>query len=130
MKVTKQQIITGISKYVKSEVLNKIVDKPLKMIVATFVAMMETNPKILDSVFSNQIFSSMLYEEDGMYEIDELMEVVEDTMDEYGEFPIVFPAIKFISPNEKELSFGSSDVKKLRECIVGKTVKSQKGGSE
>lgn len=130
MKVTKQQIISGIVKYTKNEVLNKIVDKPLKMIIATVVAMMETNPKILDNVFNNPMLSSMLYEEDGMYEIDELMEVVEDIMNEYGEFHVTIPAIKFISPMEKELSFGASDIKKLREYITSKTVKPVRGGSE
>ena len=130
MKVTKQQIINGVVKYTKNEVLNKIVDKPLKMIIATVVAMMETNPKILDNVFNNSMLSSMLYEEDGMYEIDELMEVVEDIMNEYGEFPVTIPAIKFISPMEKELSFGASDIKKLREYITSKTVKPARGGSE
>ena len=131
MKVTKQQIISGVVKYTKNEVLNKIVDKPLKMIIATVVAMMETNPKIVDAVFNNSIISAMLYEDNGMYEIDELMEVIEDIMNEYGEFPVVIPAIKFISPMEKELSFGASDVNKLREYIANKTTKpSTKGGSE
>lgn len=122
MKVTKQQIINGIVKYAKNEVIDKILDKPLKMIIATCVSMMEANPSIADVVFNNALASAVLHEDDGMYEFDELLDVIENTMTEYGDFPIKIPAIKFISPSEKELNFGVNDVKKLKEYIDGNRI--------
>lgn len=119
MTVTKQQIINGVVKYAKNEIIDKIIDKPLKMIIATCVSMMEVNPAVVDVVFNNPMVRAILHENDGKYEIDDLIEIVEKTMNEYGDFPVKIPAIKFISPAEKELSFGANDIKKLKDYIVG-----------
>lgn len=121
MTVTKQQIINGVVKYAKNEIINKIIDKPLKMIIATCVSMMEVNPSVADVVFNNPMVSAILREKDGMYDIDGVIEIIEKTMNEYGDFPVKIPAIKFVSPSEKELTFAVSDVKKLREYIIGVT---------
>lgn len=118
MTVTKQQIINGVVKYAKNEIINKIIDKPLKMIIATCISMMEVNPSIADVVFNNPMICAILNENDGMYDIDGLIEVIGKTMDEYGDFPVKIPAIKFISPSEKELTFGAVDIRKLKDYIV------------
>lgn len=118
MTVTKQQIINGVVKYAKNEIINKIIDKPLKMIIATCISMMEVNPSVADVVFNNPMVCAILNENDGMYDIDGLIEVIGKTMDEYGDFPVKIPAIKFISPSEKELTFGAGDIRKLKDYIV------------
>ena len=59
----------------------------------------------------------ILKSESGMYDIDLLEQIVTRTIDEYGDFPITVPAIKFISPTEKELRFTSDDVRKLKSYI-------------
>ena len=56
-----------------------------------------------------------------MYDIDSAVEILEKTIDEYGDFPVVIPAIKFLSPNEKELTFTSRDIRKLKNYICGGT---------
>lgn len=118
MTVTKQQIINGVVKYAKNEIINKIIDKPLKMIIATCISMMEVNPSVADFIFKNPMICAILNENDGMYDIDGLIEVIGKTMDEYGDFPVKIPAIKFISPSEKELTFGAGDIRKLKDYIV------------
>ena len=119
MSVTKNQIINGMVAYAKSEIINKITDKPLKMIVATFISAVEVNPSIMDGFFNNEIVSKLLSETDGVYDIDPAFEIAEKTMNEYGTFPITIPAIKFVSPSDKELSFETADIKKLKNYITG-----------
>ena len=119
MTVTKSQIVNGVVNYAKSEILTKISDKPIKMMLAAGISALEANPAIADNVFRNEIFSAILNENDGAYDIDVAFEIVEKTMDEYGGFPITIPAVKFISPNEKQLTFSSGDVKKLKQYITG-----------
>lgn len=119
MKVTKSQIINGVIEYAKSEMIDKITDKPLKMILATGISAIELNNSIVDGLFENPIVSGILGESDGKYELDDISEILFKTLDEYGDFPIIIPAIKFISPYEKELKFTSSDVRKLKEYIGG-----------
>ena len=115
--VTKQQIINGVIQYVRNEVIDKITDRPLKMLLATGVSILEVNPSIADPIFSNSFVSGL--EKDGSYDLDGICKILEKTMKTYGDFPVIIPAIKFISPAEKELTFGIGDIQKLKKYIGG-----------
>ena len=119
MNVTKGQIINGAIKYAKAEIIDKITDRPLKMVLAAGVSALEINPSIADSIFRNDFVSKILSENGGVYDIDSAFNIIEKTMTQYGDFPVTIPAIKFISPVEKELTFSVNDVMKLKNYIVG-----------
>lgn len=120
MNVTKQQIVNGTIKYIKDEVINKITDKPFKIALAVGVSMAEKKPEIVDKFFEDDTISKLLNKRsDETYDIEEISEILEKTLNEYGDFPVKIPAIKFISPTEKELSFSSSDIRKLKSYIEG-----------
>lgn len=117
MNVTKSEIINGVVKFAKNEVIDKIPDKALKMIIATGVSVIEINPEVADNFFNNPMVSTILKEEDGKYNLDKTFEIIEKTLTDYGDFPVKIPPIKFLSPNEKELTFSLVDVSKLKEYI-------------
>lgn len=120
MNVTKQQIVNGVIKYAKDEIINKIPDKPFKMAIAVFVSMLETNAEIANKFFESEMASAILGKrDDGTYDIDKISDALEKTLDEYGDFPVTIPAIKFISPTEKTLNFSSRDIRSLKDYIVG-----------
>lgn len=122
MNVTKQQIVNGATRYINEEVINKITDKPLKIALAVSVSMIDRKPEIINAFFEDDRISKILNKkDDGTYDIGEITEVIEKTLAQYGDFPVKIPAIKFISPTEKELSFSTSDIRKLREYIEGTT---------
>lgn len=115
MEVTRGQLVSGIVKFAKSDVLAKIPDKPFKMTLSAIVNLIEVKPEAANVIFENPLLKS----ENGMYDIDLLEQVITKTIDEYGDFPVTIPAIKFISPTEKELRFTSEDVRKLKGYIEG-----------
>jgi hypothetical protein len=116
MEVTKSQLINGIVAYVKSEVIAKIPDKAFRMTLSAGVNLIEAKPEIADAVFVHPI----LMNKGGMYDIDLFEEVILKTIDEHGDFPVVIPAIKFISPTEKELKFNAEDIRKMKEYIMNR----------
>lgn len=122
MQVTKQQIVNGIIKYSKSEMIPKIADKTFKIILSAATSMIEINPEIITRFLDDPTISLMLMESEGTYDIDAISGVLEKTLEEYGTFPIKVPGIKFISPEEKELNFGISDIKTLKSYITGGTL--------
>lgn len=113
MEVSKGQLISGLVRFAKTDVISKIPDKPFRMTLSALVNLIEVRPEAADVIFNNPLLKS----ENGMYDIDLLEQVITKTIDEYGDFPVVIPAIKFISPNEKELRFTSEDVRKLKGYI-------------
>ena len=113
MEVSRGQLVSGATKFAKNEIINKVTDKNFKMVMSMLVNLIEVKPELADE------FLKPMANANGMYDIDLLETVLCKTMDEYGDFPIVIPAIKFISPTEKELRFNSDDVRKLRDYVMG-----------
>ena len=117
MQVTKQQIVNGVVKYSKNEIIPKVTDKTFRMIVSTATTMLEMNPDALTKWIDHPVVSSVLMENNGYYDVDMLEEALERTLEEYGDFSVKFPGIRFLSPEEKELNFSAADVKKLKAYI-------------
>lgn len=113
MEVSREQLVSGATKFAKNEIINKVTDKNFKMVISMLVNLLEVKPELADE------FLKPMANENGMYDIDLLETVLCKTLDEYGDFPVIIPAIKFISPTEKELRFNSDDVRRLRKYIMG-----------
>lgn len=122
MNITKQQIVNGMIKYINEEVVNKITDKPLKIALAVGISMIDKKPEIINAFFDDDKVAKILNKkDDGTYDIGEITEAIENTLAQYGDFPVTIPAIRFISPTEKSLNFSAFDVRRLREYIEGTT---------
>lgn len=122
MRVEKQRIINGIVSYIDSEVVPKIVnDKAMQIIISVGANTLRGNPSTVDKLLSNGIVSAVAKHEviDGKdtYDLDGLFSLVEDSVTKYGYFPIILPAIPFVSPTEKELKFSSEDIEMLKTYI-------------
>lgn len=123
MRVTKEQLVKGIAHYIKNEVIPQINDdKAMQIIANVAVNSIESNTKLVDSIFENNTVKALLKcNEDGTYEIDSLFSTISESVKEYGPFPVTIPPIPFISPAEKTLSFTDSDITEMRKRIERST---------
>jgi hypothetical protein len=120
MNVTKNQIIQGVVKYAKGEVLPKVAgDKPFQMTISTLVALLEMNPAIADTLLLNPMVMAIMGENNGYYNLDHLEKALNQSMSQYGELQITIPGIPFVSPKEKVMTFTQNDITRLRDYIGG-----------
>lgn len=118
MKVTKDQIINGAISYAEAEVVPQVGDKAMQIIIAIAVKAVRANPHLVDSMFENKTLQTFLKaDDDGCFEIDDAFKYASEAVRQYGPFPIEIPAVPFISPSEKTLSFGESDIAELKKQI-------------
>ena len=118
MRVSKEQIITGILSYVENEVIPQIEDKPTQIILSIAAKSIQSNKALVDSVFENPLLKTLLVlDESGTYEIDGLFGAIMDSVKQYGEFPLVIPPIPIVSPIEKTLTFKENDVAEIKRRI-------------
>lgn len=115
MEVSKGQLVSGVTRFGRNEVLNKITDKPFKMTLAAAINLLEIKPDVADKLLENRIIKN----DSGMYDMDLIEAVITRTMDEYGDLPIMIPGIPLLSPTPKELRFTAEDVRKLKGYILG-----------
>lgn len=119
MRVTREQIVNGITSYIESEVIPQINDDKATQIIASIaVKTVKANTKLVDSVFDNPMVKAILdVGEDGTYEIEGLFKTIEESVREFGAFPVELPAIPFISPAIKTLKFNDKDVDEIKRRI-------------
>lgn len=115
--VTKKELLTGIVKFVKNEVVPHIGDRGLKMILSAALYAVDAKPDIADAFFTNSLVATILQGEDGKYDTDLVFKVIDNLVEEYGGIPVTIPPIKFITATEHTLTFYSGDVAKLKEYV-------------
>ena len=116
--ITKKELLTGVVKFVKNEVVPHIGDRSLKMVVSAGLYAIDAKPDIVDSFFSSPLVATILQVEDGKYDTELVFKVLDDLVAEYGGIPITIPPIKFLTATENTLTFRSGDVARLKEYVL------------
>lgn len=121
MRVTREQIVRGMTGYIKDEILPKMAgDKAMQIIASIAVGAAMNNDRLLDSVFDNEMVMALLDDDGtGTFDISGLMSAVHDAVVQYGGFPMSIPSIPFISPNEMTLKITAEDIEAMRRRIEG-----------
>ena len=119
MRVQINQIVDGIVSFAETEIIPSMgEDRAGQFLVSVGVNALRANPKLLEGFLHKGIVKTLLdASDDGTYELDGLFRAVTDSLDKYGAYPIVIPAIPLIAPAERTLRFNSSDVEKLKRQI-------------
>ena len=56
--------------------------------------------------------------EDGVFEVESIIDAARQAVNECGELTVKIPPVRFISPEEKVLSFGAGDISKLKQYLT------------
>lgn len=118
MRVTKSQIVHGLTDYIHSEVLPKLRDEKAMQIVMTIgLNAFLANSKTVNAVLENDIVKALLEDDgSGTYDISTVADAMRNAISQYGSFPLRIPAIPLIS-HEITLNLNSDDVDYLKQRI-------------
>ena len=121
MRVTKSQIVHGVTDYIQSNILPQLGNgRGMQIIVSIGANAIAANHKMVDAVFDNQIVRAMLDDDgSGTYDLAGLVDAMTKSIQQFGTFPIQVPAIPLISPVEFTLSLSADDVDAMRSRIEG-----------
>ena len=119
MRVTKSQIVHGVTDYIQSDILPNLANgRGLQIIVSIGANAIAANHKIVDAVFDNQMVQALLDDDgSGTYDVDGLVDAMRKSIDQYGSFPVQIPAIPLISPAELTIKLTAEDVAAMRSRI-------------
>ena len=124
--VTKKELLTGVIRYVKNEVIPHVSDRGLKMVLSAVLYAVDAKPDILDPFLNNTIVSAILQSENGlMYDTTVIFYVLGNLAKEYGGIPIVIPPVKFITATETMLTFKEGDIEELKKYVEKSSAKEE-----
>lgn len=121
-KIKSEQLVKGFIKYLNTEILPCVEDTFTKLVLRTFTITAESNAeaytKLVESLTANPFIADLLKVDNGAFEIEGLIDSVRQAVNECGEITVKIPPVKFISPEEKTLSFNAADISKLKQYLT------------
>lgn len=119
MRVTRNQIVNGLTAYIQQEIMPRMDDdRALKILFSIGVNAIKANDKLIDKYLSNDIVRALIDDDgSGNYDIERLMDWIKSSVEEYGAFPIIVPPIPLVSPREITLRLGPSDIAAIQRQI-------------
>lgn len=119
MRATKSQIVSGVTDYIKNEILPKMDGQKAWQIMATVaVNAAAANSRLIDTVFANEFVKAALADDgSGAYDVSGVADALKSAMDQYGTFPLHLPPIPLISPGEITLTLSAADVDAIMRRI-------------
>lgn len=119
MEVTKEQIAKGAARFIQEDIIPSVGDTAMQIVLGIAAGTIETNPKLLDKVLENEMLLAVA-KSGNNYNLTVLQNAAVSAIDKYGKLSVTIPGIKFISPDDKVLQFGSDDVRRLMARIEGR----------
>ena len=124
-KITSKQLISGVVKYLTAEIIPCVDDTFTKLALKTLAITAETRTpayiKAVDNLLQNPLISDIVAAQDGVFEVESIIDAVRQAVDECGELTIKIPPVRFISPEEKTLTFKASDISSLKQYLTNAT---------
>lgn len=127
MEVTREQIAHGVIKYLKQDMIPHIADRTVKVAVGMMIKALELDPTMIDGVINNWFVSAFAKTTNG-YDLAVLGDALSAAITEYGENGRIHLTLssggnmilRLLMPNDIELAFSASDVKRLMDYIEGR----------
>lgn len=121
-KINAEQLLRGFIKYLNTEIIPCIDDTFTKLLLRTFTITADSNSKAYEKMISDfsksGFIADMLHTENDTFEIEMLIDALRQAVNECGELVVKIPPIKFVSPEEKTLSFNAADISKLKQYFT------------
>lgn len=120
MRVTRSQIIHGVTEYIQNDILPKMGNgRAMQIIISVGANAVAANNKLADAIFEHQMLRAVLDDDgSGTYEIDGLMDAMSKSIKQYGNFPVQIPAIPLLSPDGLTLHLSADDIAEMRARII------------
>ncbi len=121
MRVSKRQIVDGLSAYIREELLPKLgQDKGLQVLLDVGLHAFKANDRLIDAVFGREWVAAFLQDDGaGYYDVDGLLDNLQASVGRYGELPVKVPPIPLIAPTGCTISLHATDIAAIRDKIGG-----------
>ena len=119
MRVSKSQIVHGLTDYIRGEILPKLGDnKSMQIILSIGLNAAMANNKLIDTAMKNGIVLALLDDDGtGSYDVEGITSAMRAAIEQYGNFPVHVPPVPLISPQEITLKLGVDDIDAIRDRI-------------
>ena len=115
---SKKELADAIVKFISNDLMSDIDDRHLKFSLCMAKKALHENPDLLDGFLDSPIVSSVIKEQEGMYDVDLFAKTMKNVLSEYDSYSIMIPKIPMFSPKDNILKITSADVDKILSYLT------------
>lgn len=112
---SKKQIADAVVKFIHHDLIDEIDDAQLKMVLCMVKKSIMDDEDSLDGFLKNPIISTVIKNNDGMYDITAFAGMLKRIIGETHEFPITVPSVPLILSHERKIKMSEADI----DSIIG-----------
>lgn len=116
--VDKKSIANAVAKFISEDLINDIDDIQTKFTLCLAKQNLIENPNVIKDFLENPLISTVIYNDDEMYELKDFSQMLKKVLDEYGSYPIAIPKIPLLMSDKKIIRINSSDIDKIVSYIT------------
>lgn len=120
--ISRKTLANAINKFITNDLIQVIDDTQVKFALSLVKQSIAENPCVIDEFLNNTFISIVIQENDGMYDIDDFVNMLKKVLTEYGGYPVIIPKIPIVLPNEKTIRIESSDIDKIMSYITEESI--------
>ena len=121
-KINSVQLVSGIIKYLTTEIIPCVEDTFTKLALKTFAITASNRAdayiNVVNDLISKPFVADLLDVENDVFEVESLIDAVRQAVNECGELTIKIPGVRFVFPQEKVLTFKASDISNLKQYLT------------
>lgn len=118
MKVTKDNLVKGLIKFINDDLIPQVGDRNKKFVLAMAKDSLRQNENLIDEFMQNPMVSTLVVKDGDEYDVTLLLTILKNTLTEYESLSVAIPRIPIFSPTEKLLKITVEDIEKLIKYIV------------
>ena len=116
---TKANLISGIADYIERELIAKIDERPLRIMLATAVSAIKKNPTAAENILTHPLIAAMMAkDEEGNYDVRNFTQSLKDSIERHGNLKIDIPPIPMLSAQAISITMDADDVDRIESYIV------------
>lgn len=111
--VDKKAIANAIAKFISEDLIKDIDDIQAKFTLCLAKQSLIDNPNVIKEFLENPLISTVIYNEDELYDLKDFSQMLKKVLDEYDSYPITIPKIPLFTSDKKVIKINSADIDKI-----------------
>lgn len=123
--VDKKSIANAIAKFISEDLIKDVDDIQTKFTLCLAKQSLIENPNVIKEFLENPLISTVIYNDDEMYDLKDFSQMLKKVLDEYGSYPIAIPKIPLLISDKKIIRINSCDIDKILSYMTTEKIDEQ-----
>ena len=111
MQFSKKRIVDGVVKFIEDTLIPQIRDGQTRFVLSMIKDTMKKRPDMVDTFLDSPVISSLVIEDEGMYEVSHFVDTMRGILEDCECYPIAIPKVPLLAPESKVIKIIKNSIR-------------------